>query len=998
MNTELETRIMNAAKAGLVNAAHPADKDCIPELLYNDCETGEKVFCALEQELARCDAFCFSTAFITIGGLEALKPILRTLQEKGIPGRILTTDYLAFSEPAALDFLDSFDNIEVRMYMSTPAQGFHTKGYLFFRQDQVRLITGSSNLTASALLANREWNTRLTGMHQGQYVLQVLEQFRKLYDSVDSLPWSAVRQDYIISHELARKQQETALLQKSFSPAQYQLKPNAMQSRFVRSLTSLMEAGQQRALLISATGTGKTYAAAFAVRQFMPRRILFLVHREQIARKALASFRTVIGNRRTFGMLGGGRKELEADYLFSTVQTLSRVDTLHRLDPGAFDWIIIDEVHRAAAGSYLRIFDHFRPQFWLGMSTTPARTDGQSIFDLFDHNVAAQISLQQALEEDLLCPFHYFALSGLEISDETLEDPQAFSALTSDERVRHIAEEAAYYGWSGSRVMGLMFVSGIREAAELSQKLNARGLRTLALSGADSQEDREDAIRRLTGPQGPDALDYLITVDIFNEGVDIPEVNQVLLLRPTQSAIVFTQQLGRGLRKSAGKEFVVVLDFIGLYKNNYLIPAALSGSTGGSKDALRRFVTEGSRTLPGVSTVHFDEVARRRIFASIDQARMNSSKALKDGFQQLRDRLGRIPALTDYDPAQAMDPLLIFSNSAYPSYPDFLQKILEPVMRDKLPVYTPEQLEFLRFISQQWAGVKRPLEPLLLQALLHDNWQEVFRKSLKDRNIRLSEQDWICLKKQFCREWLAGSGSKSWPAACFLIAAHPVNTEPADSTDTADAPEPMLLPEDLTRTPAWIRALENPAFVQEIRELTAFALNRWDSRYRALPRDGWLIRYQPYTYAESFRAMSFPACPVAQNVGGYCHERTTHQFPVYINYEKAPDIADTIQYEDHFTSPQTLIALSKSRRTLQSNDIRTLQKAGETGLQIPLFVRKNTNDSTKEFICLGLMKPDGQFMPTLLPDGRTRAVKIGYELEHPVRPDLYAWFTQSSVE
>lgn len=150
------------------------------------------------------------------------------------------------------------------------------------------------------------------------------------------------------------------------------------------------------------------------------------------------------------------------------------MDTLHRLDPGAFDWIIIDEVHRAAAGSYLRIFDHFRPQFWLGMSATPARTDGQSIFDLFDHNVAAQISLQQALEEDLLCPFHYFALSGLEISDETLEDPQAFSALTSDERVRHIAEEAAYYGWSGSRVMGLMFVSGIREAAELSQKLNAR--------------------------------------------------------------------------------------------------------------------------------------------------------------------------------------------------------------------------------------------------------------------------------------------------------------------------------------------------------------------------------------------------------------------------------------------------------------------------------------------------------------------------------------------
>lgn len=986
MNTELDSRIMNGARTGLIDKDHPADAACIPALLYNDCETGEKVFCTLEQELASCRRFLFSTAFITMGGLEPLKPVLRDLQRRRIPGQILTTDYLSFSEPEALAFLDSFDNLEVRMYMTNPAEGFHTKGYVFFHDREIHLITGSSNLTASALLANREWNTRLTATEDGAYTRQVLDQFDALYHSLNSFPWSAVRDNYRIRYRLARQQKELALTQKPFSAARYALQPNSMQTQFIKNLHSLIQAGQSRALLVSATGTGKTYAAAFAVRDFIPKRILFLVHREQIARKALTSFENVIGPDRSYGLLGGGHRQTQAQYLFSTVQTLSRRETLHSFSRTAFDWIIIDEVHRAAADSYQRIFDWFRPDLWLGMSATPARSDGQSIYALFDYNVAAQIGLQQALEEDLLCPFHYFALSGLEISDEPADSERDFARLTSDERIRHITAEASYYGWSGPRVMGLMFVSTLKEAHVLSEKLNEKGLRTLALSGSDSQEAREHAINRLTGPEGPDALDYLITVDIFNEGVDIPEINQVLLLRPTQSAIVFTQQLGRGLRKSPGKEFVVVLDFIGLYKNNYLIPAALSSAETGDKDTLRRFVAEGSRTLPGISTVYFDEVARRRIFASIDQAKLNSAKALREGFLLLQDRLGRIPQLTDYDPAQAMDPLLIFSNGAYPSYPDFLQKILPAGQCRTLPSFTEPELEFLRFISTQWAGIRRPLEPLLLKALEHEDWQAEFQKLLKEHNIALTDADRICLAAQFSRNWLAGTGRDTNPQAVFL--------DPG-SDKGRKVTSPLF---SMKRTKAWIEALKNPAFRDALHELVTFMLGRWDTRYKSLERDGWLIRNQAYSYTDSFQAMSFPSSPVAQNVGGYCHERTTHQFPVYINYEKAPDIADTIQYEDHFTSPQTLIALSKSRRTLQSNDIHTLQKADESGLKIPLFVRKNTQDGIKEFHYLGLIHPTGEFEETVMKDGKTRCVKIGYELEHPVRPDLYAYFTQSSVE
>ena len=239
-------------------------------------------------------------------------------------------------------------------------------------------------------------------------------------------------------------------------------------------------------------------------------------------------------------MLSGTQKDYREDYLFSTVQTLSRKHIYSQFAPDHFDWIIIDEVHRAAADSYQRIFDYFKPKFWHGMSATPQRTDGKSIYELFDHNVACQITLKEALEEDLLCPFHYYALDDVNVSDQTALDPKDFNRLVEDERIRHILREADYYGWSGPRRKGLMFVSTLKEAEALSAKLNEKGLRTMALSGANSQEERERAIERLVQDEDDEtALDYLITVDIFNEGVDIPEINQVILLRPTQSAIVF---------------------------------------------------------------------------------------------------------------------------------------------------------------------------------------------------------------------------------------------------------------------------------------------------------------------------------------------------------------------------------------------------------------------------------------------------------------------------
>ena len=320
--------------------------------------------------------------------------------------------------------------------------------------------------------------------------------------------------------------------------------------------------------------------------------MLFLVHRNQIVKQALKSYRKVFGGQVSMGMVTGKYQDYDADFVFATIQTLSKTDILSQYNKEHWDLIIIDEAHHSSADSYKKIMDYFKPKLWLGMTATPDKGDDhlgdRNIYEIFNHQIAYEIRLQNAMEENLLCPFHYFGLTDLEIiadvgksSEEKVEN---FRYLTSDERVLNVMKQAEFFGYSGERVKGLIFCSRIDEARELSVKFNEKGWRTLVLSGGDSEAVRAAAIERLAGEEKEDALDYIISVDIFSEGVDVPEINQVIMLRPTESPIIFIQQLGRGLRKAEGKEYVVVIDFIGNYRNNFMIPIALSGDRSYNKD------------------------------------------------------------------------------------------------------------------------------------------------------------------------------------------------------------------------------------------------------------------------------------------------------------------------------------------------------------------------------------------------------------------------------
>lgn len=721
-------------KAGLetafINNEYNSNLAYQPQFLSNNHKEGKKVLSSIEDELMACDKFQISVAFITMGGITPLLQTLKDLEKKGIPGEILTTNYLNFSEPKALEKLHNLTNITLKMYdVENAEEGFHTKGYIFKKEEIYRIIIGSSNMTSAALTSNREWNTKVVSTEQGKVAREIIEEYNELWNSRYALTFEAFYDDYKERYQIIKRQHEIARTEEIPSIEKYRLRPNAMQVAFITNLRKIINKGEQRALLISATGTGKTYASAFAMRELGFKRVLFLVHRGQLARQTKKSYEKIFGKSVSMGLVGAGYSDYEKDYVFATVQTLNRDEHLKKYNPTDFDGIICDEVHHITGNTYQKIMNYFKPRLWLGMTATPDRMDddidGKNIYQIFNYQIAYEIRLQQAMEENMLCPFHYFGITDISmVSDKEIKSRKltesSFNQLVSDERVKHIVEQANYFGYSGDRVKGLIFCSRIDESIELSNKFNrtinpetGKYFRTIALNGNASEEERQSAFESLaTDENTEDALDYIFSVDILNEGVDIVEVNQVIMLRPTESPIVFIQQLGRGLRKAEGKDYVVILDFIGNYNNNFMIPLALSGDRTYNADTIRKYVISGNNTIPGASTVHFDEIAKDKIFSSIDKIKGMKS-IIKESYISLKNRLGRVPYLVDFYENGEVDPLVIIKE--YKTYQGFLESVEKELYSGR---FTELEKITLEYLSKTILSGARSYELEILKYLL----------------------------------------------------------------------------------------------------------------------------------------------------------------------------------------------------------------------------------------------------------------------------------------
>lgn len=966
-----------------------------PQFVSNNHKEGKKVLSSVEDELLKCDRFQISVAFITMSGITPLLQTLKELENKNIPGEILTTNYLNFSEPGALKKLNDLSNITLKMYdVEAADEGFHTKGYIFRKDEIYRIIIGSSNITSAALTSNREWNTKLISTEQGEMAKEIVAEFKELWNSPYALSFDTFYENYKERYQIIKHQREAAKLDEITSIEKYTLQPNSMQVGFITNLKKILAAGEKRALLISATGTGKTYASAFAMRELGFRRVLFLVHRGQLARQTRKSYEKVFANTVSMGLVGAGYHEYEADYVFATVQTLNRDEHLLQYAKDAFDCIVLDEAHHVPADTYRKIMDHFTPKLWLGMTATPDKRDdnveGRNVYEIFNYQIAYEIRLQQAMEENLLCPFHYFGITDLfMIGDE--EAARDFNMLTSDERVRHIVNQADYYGYSGDKVKGLIFCSNIKETEELSAKFNqiinpatGKNFRTVALNGSASEQERQDAFERLAmnedeSSEDRQPLDYIFSVEILNEGVDIVEVNQVIMLRPTQSPIVFIQQLGRGLRKASGKEYVVILDFIGNYNNNFMIPIALSGDRTYNKDNIRRYVMEGGRVIPGASTVHFDEISRKRIFASVDNANFSDIKLIKENYNNLKNKLGRIPALRDFDDYGEMDVIRIFDNNSLGSYYKFLVKY-EKEYTIRL---SEDEEKVIEFVSKKLASGKRIQELQLLKRILvytrgisKIGLFAGLENDLKSYGKVMSKDQQENIIHVMTNEFPAGSGKKTY-AQCVFIEKDDSDYKPAKS---------------------FAEMLANNDFYNILKELVDFGISRYKRDYSKTYGQTDLVLYQKYTYEDVCRLLNWEQNEVPLNIGGYKFDKKTKTFPVFINYDKAENISDTTRYEDHFVPGfrDRLIAISKSGRSMQSEDVQNFLKAKEREIQVELFVRKNKDDKiSKEFYYLGHMTASGNAKEFTMANTEKTAVEIEWILDVPVREDIYEYIVNA---
>ena len=993
MGNENYTLIKNLIDAYVGSSENP-ESSFNPDFIYNsnDKENPRKVFDTLKDNLENCEEFMFSVAFINDSGLNLFKQIFIELKERNpqIKGRIITSNYLSFTEPKALKQLLEYDNIEVRMYYINEGDkvGFHTKGYIFkYRNDQYKVVIGSSNITQSALTSNNEWNNLIVSTGDGEIMKNILPEFERMWDKSSPL------KDVLDKYEEEYNKQEILRKVEENSETKYKIvaKPNAMQLQFIKRLNESIENGDSRGLLISATGTGKTYASAFGVKSiqnFKINKLLFVTHRETILKQAIETYKNVFGNSIKTALYSGSNHNLgDANFIFSTISTIGKDKYLKEFKDDEFDFVIIDECHRIGERTmYQNVLNYFKPKYLLGMSATPDRSsDNYDVYGVFNHNILYEIRLNDALEANMLVPFHYFGISDLEVDGKCIDDETTFKYLTSEERVKHILEKSRYYGYSGKRRKCLMFVSNRDEGKELARKINEQGVKCAYLDGETNQVDREKAIDLLEEDNlNKDYLEIIITIDIFNEGVDIPSVNQVIFLRPTKSSIIFIQQLGRGLRLNYGKEYLTLIDFIANYKNNYLIPETFSTKGSGKK--------RGERAVhpltPGCSVVQFDQISKKRIIEAFAKIPNTNNRRIKDQYLDIKNRLGRVPTLIEFDDGGIISGRVFLDfGSSLGSYYDFLLNI-----KDEHEILSQEEKDTIKYLSMSIGSGLRIHEALLLKNLLMSNVEEDFIYDLNKNGSYIFDDN---VKKS-------------------MLSVLDTSFYKTVTTKTKEFAICELENNKFVLTEKFKKAYKNIIFRKYVDQIIDYALysqKRYFNKFND-PKNN-LVLYEKYTRKDVCWLINNKKNESSTMYGYKCFD-DLKILPLFVTYQKSVDEDSSINYADRFINKFIFSWDSRSNRTLESKEIQNVIKFLTTKeYKTLLFVKRNDvinkseleeNSGTKE------IDKDGSFYflgeVGLLDNPReeqigntkkTDVVRFLLSLKTPVKDEIYDYLIEKPL-
>ena len=901
----------------------------------------------LLEEMRSADQVDILVSFIKWSGLRLLMPAFEDLLERRVPVRLITTSYMGASDARAVEWLAGQVNVQVRVSYDTERTRLHAKAYHFRRDSGFSTAyIGSANISHAAITSGLEWNLKVTAQDMAHILEKFSVEFETYWNSREFVPFDPA------CPELLRRAIARARNKEGSGPAFFfDLRPHPFQERILDALQRERTVHDHwRNLVIAATGTGKTVVAAFDFQRFYEKqgrqaRLLFVAHRQEILQQALMTFRTVLRDQ-NFGALQVGSYQADRlEHLFCSVGMLANRGLWEQVGPGFYDFIVLDEAHHGTANSYRSLFDHFNPQILLGLTATPERMDGDNVAADFGNRFAAEIRLPEALEEKLLCPFHYFGVADpVAIDDDrfwrngrydrtALENVYTIDQATALRRVDAIITALHHYEPELSDLKGIGFCVSIKHAHFMADKFSRRGIPSAAFVSDTNSNDCARLLKDLRNGR----LTFLFTVDKLSEGIDVPEINIVLFLRPTESLTVFLQQLGRGLRHAPGKDCLTVLDFVGQVHRRYRLDSKFKALLPRHRFAIDREVALDFPHLPAGCSIQLDRQSRQYVLDNIRANLKRLNVQVPDRLQTFTSETGQELTFGNFIRYHEYEPEVLLTRETWTGWKAKIH--LEPVPED------PDLARLKRALVRA-AFINGPQEAKLLRRAI----SAAVRGELTEP-LALDSASQMLLYYRLWGDRGDRVGIRSFEEALQRLAANPTICADLDeilawSQDTSTVSgKPLTLP--------YACPLELHAWYS-IREIQA-AFGRADLQ------------------------------STGQTGVGVLHFADWKTYALLVTFQKSEkEFSPSTMYADYPISRELLHWESQANTARHHADGQNLLHHREKGYTVLVFARgqKKRNTVTLPFTCLG--------PADLVSDESERPIRMVWRLKHPMPVEMFA--------